>query len=74
MPRPDALEGRTLLSTVTNTNDSGPGSLRQAITNAANGAVIKFSPKLDGDTITLTSGELDISKNITIEGPGAGSI
>ena len=70
----DALEGRTLLSTVTNTNDSGPGSLRQAIMNAASGAVIKFAPKLDGDTIALTSGVLDISKNLTIEGPGASNL
>ena len=76
LPRPDALEGRTLLSTITvkNTNDSGAGSLRQALMNAANGAVIQFSPKLDGATINLTSGALDINKNVQIVGPGANEL
>ncbi len=36
--------------------------------------MIQFSPKLDGDTITLTSGALDISKNLQIDGPGAGEL
>ena len=33
-----------------------------------------FAQKLDGDTITLTSGELDISKNLQIVGPGASEL
>ena len=76
VPRTDALEGRTLLSTitVTNTNDSGSGSLRQALINAKDGATIQFSSKLDGHMITLTSGALDISKNLQIVGPGAGEL
>jgi len=75
-PRPEVLEGRTLLSTITvgNTNDSGPGSLRQALANATDGSVIKFSPRLDGQTIDLTSGALPITKNLQIQGPGAGDL
>jgi len=54
--------------TVTNTNDSGPGSLRQALANANNGDTINFAVT---GTISLTSGELVIGKNVTIAGPGA---
>ena len=53
---------------VTNTNDDGPGSLRQALTTANNGDTIDFAVT---GTITLTSGGLAINKNITISGPGA---
>ena len=53
--------------TVTNTNDSGPGSLRQALTIANDGDTINFAVT---GTITLTSGGLPINKNITISGPG----
>jgi len=56
--------------TVTNTNDSGTGSLRQAIVDAATGDTITFDPTLTG-TITLTTGALVIAnKNLTIQGPG----
>ena len=41
--------------TVTNTNDSGPGSLRQALANANNGDRINFAVT---GAITLTSGGL----------------
>ena len=54
--------------TVTNANNSGPGSLRQALTIANNGTTINFAVT---GTITLTSGALPINKNITIPGPGA---
>ena len=76
LPRADTLEGRALLSTITvkNTNDSGAGSLRDAIMKAGDGAVIQFAPKLDRSTITLTSGELDITKNVQIVGPGANEL
>src|SRR3981081_2580491 len=57
--------------TVTNTADSGPGSLRAAISAAASGDKINFAPTLNGQTITLTSGELLINKNLSIQGPGA---
>ncbi|MCZ7556194.1 MAG: HYR domain-containing protein [Bacteroidia bacterium] len=59
---------------VTNTNDAGAGSLRQAIldANAAAGSdIITFTVT---GTITLTSGELTISGDLTISGPGAGQL
>jgi hypothetical protein len=51
---------------VTNLADSGPGTLRSAITNAASGAVITFDPSLSGATITL-SNTLTINTNLTID-------
>ena len=56
---------------VTNTNDSGAGSLRQAITDAASGDTIDLTG-ISG-TITLAS-QLAISKNLTINGPGAATL
>lgn len=73
-----AMLGLTLLSArpshaftliVTNGNDAGPGSLRQAIFIAAAGDSIVFAD--DVDTVTLTSEPLVIDKSITIDG-GAG--
>jgi AAA ATPase domain len=55
---------------VTNLNDHGPGSLRQAIATAPSGSAITFAKNLQG-TIQLTSGELMITKNVVISGPGA---
>src|SRR6059036_1165082 len=55
--------------TVTNGNDSGAGSLRQAIIGASPGDTINFAPSVT--TVTLTSDELVIDKNLTITGPGA---
>ena len=76
LPRVDLMEDRTLLSTltVTNNNDSGTGSLRAAIAAAQSGDTIDFSSKLDGKTITLTSGELLITDSVTIDGPGANQL
>src|SRR6187399_273337 len=54
--------------TVTNGNDSGPGSLRQALADANNGDTINFAVT---GTIHLTSGELVIDKSIIITGPGS---
>jgi len=64
-----SLNGATI--TVVNTNDNGPGSLRQALANALDGDLINFNSSLNGQRITLTSGELLVSKNVTVNGPGA---
>jgi hypothetical protein len=56
---------------VTNTNDSGPGSLRQALADAHDGDTINFDHSLNGRNIGLTTGELVIDKNVTINGPGS---
>src|SRR6186713_2009878 len=61
-------DGATIV--VTNTNDSGPGSLRQALADSNDGDMIQFDPALNGQTITLTTTELVVSKSITITGPG----
>ena len=53
--------------TVTNTNDSGPGSLRQAIADAAPSDTINFSVT---GMIALPGFRLIIDKNLTIQGPG----
>ncbi|HEV3119327.1 MAG TPA: hypothetical protein VGY58_19890, partial [Gemmataceae bacterium] len=71
----ELLENRWLPSTfiVTNTNDSGAGSLRQAIlaANANPGLdTVSFTGGLNG-TIVLTSGQLSITDGLTIIGPGA---
>src|SRR5262245_42102815 len=55
---------------VTTTADSGAGSLRQAIVDAAAGDTIDFNLSYPA-TITLTSEPLSIDKNLTINGPGA---
>jgi hypothetical protein len=65
----ETLEGRCLPSTVTNLNDAGAGSLRQAILDTPAGGTVDFQPGLAG-TITL-SGPLGIHQDLTIDGPGA---
>lgn len=71
---------------VTTTNDSGEGSLRQAVANAnaiAGTDTITFSDGTGGtvnftdatlDTITLTSGQLTLSSDMQIEGTAANQI
>jgi N-acetylneuraminic acid mutarotase len=66
-PPPTPTPSPTPTLIVTNTNDSGPGSLRQALADANDGDVIGFAVT---GTIGLTSGELLVTKNITISGPG----
>jgi hypothetical protein len=71
--RLESLESRQVLSTfmVTNDNDSGQGSLRQAVidANAEDGPdTIKFAKEVRD--VALTSGELQITDDLTINGPG----
>jgi hypothetical protein len=62
--------------TVTNLGDSGPGSLRQAIEDA-NGTVgadvVDFQVGLTGE-IVLTTGQLEITDSVDVQGPGAATI
>jgi len=51
---------------VTQTGDSGPGSLREGIASTSNVIVFKVT-----GAITLTSGPLVINRNLTISGPNA---
>jgi hypothetical protein len=53
--------------TVTNINDSGVGSLRKAIADAASGDTITFAAGLSGQTILLAS-TLTLNKSVTIDG------
>ena len=52
--------------TVTSNTNNGEGSLRQAIADANSGDTIKFATNITA--ITLTSGEIPINKNLTIDG------
>jgi predicted outer membrane repeat protein len=69
--QPPQLAGAAALS-VTNCNDSGAGSLRDAVAGAASGDTVSFS--LSCSTITLTSGAINIATNLTISGPGASAL
>ena len=53
---------------VTNTNDNGPGSLRQAIVDAHDGDTIDATG-ISG-VITLNTGQLLVDKSLTINGAG----
>lgn len=84
-PRSELLEGRALPSTLTVTSDLGwgPGTLRAAVGQAnadGGGDTINFALNSTGDTIQLATSaiavhgtlELLITKDVTIQGPGAG--
>jgi hypothetical protein len=73
VPQLEPLEDRTVLSTLTVTSaadDGSAGTLRAVVASANAGDTIKFATKLKGDTITLTQGQLAITKNLAIEGLG----
>src|SRR5262249_43613677 len=59
-----AIEAQGL---VTTNADSGLGSLRQVAGALQGGGTVTFAPKLSGQTITLTSGEVAITNNLTID-------
>jgi hypothetical protein len=80
MDRPDVtgpdgplgdIAPQSVTHVVQNLNNSGPGSLREAIDVAGNGHVITFDPSLAGGTIVLGF-ELFINKSLTIVGPEGG--
>ena len=58
--------------TVTNGNDHGRGSLRQAILDASSGDTINFAPGVT--TVNLITDELVIDKNLTVIGPHADGV
>jgi hypothetical protein len=66
----ERLEDRTVPSTlaVTTNADSGLGSLRDAVSTPGVDTIV-FAPSVHA--ITLTSGEIDITTNLHIAGPGA---
>ena len=63
---------------VTNTNDTGAGSLRGVLTAAASGDTVVFDagafPAGQGTVIALTGPRIIINKNLTVQGPGAGTV
>jgi fibronectin-binding autotransporter adhesin len=74
--QPDIGAFERPLLIVTNANDSGDGSLRQAILNAnllPGADIVNFDPTFFATqrTIVLTSGEIAISDAVTINGPGS---
>jgi len=76
--------------TVTNTADSGPGSLRQALADVAPGGAVNFAlavepmamleqdytrlRRVEGASTINIANELVISKDVTINGPGVGAL
>ena len=77
--RCEPLEDRRVPATylVTNLADGGPGSLRQAVLDAnANAGTddIQFTGAGAAGSITLTTGQLELSDPVTITGPGAAAL
>jgi beta-glucanase (GH16 family) len=78
---PDGLSNPVLLDqirlscptevTVNSAADVGVGSLRRALNSVCVGGTVTFSDALAGQTITLLSGPLTLSKNVTIDGSAA---
>jgi hypothetical protein len=65
-----ALAATAATLTVTNTDDNGPGSLRQAVADAADGDTINFDLQLPA-VIDLSTGPLSVDKDVAIVGSGA---
>ena len=65
-----AISAGAATQTVTTNANSGSGSLRSAIAAAGNGDIVTFDPSLNGQTITLASGQIVITKSITIDATG----
>ena len=74
-----SIGGRAGTVTVQNANDSGTGSLRAAVSEAASGSIINFSSNFTIQLITTIVIDKDLvidgsGKNITISGGGATSL
>ncbi|MFK8045708.1 MAG: beta strand repeat-containing protein, partial [Crocinitomicaceae bacterium] len=65
-----SLLSMATVQTVTNSNDTGAGSLREEITNALAGDTIRFSSSIiaSGSATISLQGEIAFSKNLTIVG------
>lgn len=55
---------------VTNANNAGPGSLRDALSLVEDGGTVRFDPSLTGATLQL-SGPLAINTNVTVDATDA---
>lgn len=66
-----AYNGILAILTVTSVADSGAGSLRDTIAAAQSGDTIQFDGSLANQTITLSSGQLNVNKTLTIDGASA---
>ena len=51
--------------------DSGYRTLRGAVANLCEGGVITFDAALENQNISLTTGQIEISKTLTVNGPGS---
>ena len=59
---------------MTNLDDSGPGSLREALALIADDGTITFDPGLAGGTLTLTSGQLAVDSSVTVDASAAAPV
>jgi hypothetical protein len=61
---------------VTRTEDGGPGSLRQAVLDAADSDTIIFSREMFSTplTVTLTGGQIELTKSLTLDGAAGGVV
>ena len=68
-PCTQGIQAGTII--VTSTDDSGPGSLREALALAETGDRIVFDASTAARPILLTSGQLILDTDVTIEGLGS---
>jgi hypothetical protein len=68
-----SVASATPTGTVSNCRDSGPGSLRRAVSDSANADIIGFAVSPRCSTITLAS-TITIHHRVTLDGPGAASL
>lgn len=62
------------VETVTNVNDMGAGSLREAIANVDSGGTVNFNIPGPGPHTIVLATEIVIDESMTIEGPGADTV